>query len=236
MTNKPKLVLLSGLLCSDFVWQPVAQQLKPIADPLILHFAGQDSITAMAQQVLSTCPQGFSLAGHSMGGRVALEVFRLAPERVDRLALLNTGVHPQREGEVNGRQKLVSVAETKGMAALAEAWLPPMVGPSKRSNKLLMSSLSTMVRNHSLSDYKKQIKALLNRPDAESLLPLINVPTLLLSGTEDKWSPVPQHAQMQQAIPGSKLLALDDTGHMSTVESPALVAKALKEWLQWTQS
>ncbi len=233
MNTQPTLIMLSGLLCDDFVWQDVAQHLKPIVNPLIFAFSGYDTIPSMAEYVLKMSPPNFFLAGHSMGGRVALEIFRLAPQRVERLALLNTGVHPKREGETASRQKLVELAEKQGMEALAKAWLPPMVGPRQRENKTLMKQLNSMVANYSLNNYKKQISALINRPNAEAILQSIQVPTLLLSGTEDTWSPLSQHEEIQQAIRQSKLIALPSTGHMSTVEEPLLVAEAFKEWINW---
>lgn len=225
------LLLLSGLLCDDFVWQDVAGLLDDVAEPSIISFAGCRSIPKMAEKVLAMAPERFALAGHSMGGRVALEVFRRAPARVTRLALLNTGVHPRRETEVAGRQQLLDIAVSKGMAAVADEWLPPMMSPGGRRDARLMQQLRQMILRHTPEDFSGQIQALLNRPDAEEVLPLVDIPTLLLSGTEDQWSPVAQHAVMQRQLPSSQLVALEDSGHMSIVEAPAAVAETLRTWL-----
>ena len=112
------LLLLSGLLCDETVWVDAAQDLKS-ADVRIASFQGFDSIQAMAEYVLRVAPQQFLIAGHSMGGRVALEVFRQAKERVLGLALLNTGVHPLRAGEIESRGRLAKLANERGMSAVA---------------------------------------------------------------------------------------------------------------------
>ena len=237
MTNTDErlsLVLLSGLLCDKYVWEKVGELLSDIAAVSIFSFAGLNSLTAMAEKVLAESPDTFSLAGHSMGGRVAFEVYRQAPQRVERLALLNTGAHPRNEAEVPGRQRLLDLSINEGMSAVADTWLPPMMSEKARQDKVLMAALTRMILGHSPEDFAGQIHALLNRPDAKTMLPLIRVPTMLLSGSEDQWSPVSQHREIQAMIPGSELVSLEGVGHMSTVEAPESVAEAMRNWL--TQS
>lgn len=228
-SRKTPLLLLSGLLCDNSVWEDTAKLLADVTQVSIISFAGCRSIPEMAAKVLAQAPPRFALAGHSMGGRVALEVIRAAPDRVTRLALLNTGVHPRQEQEVAGRQRLCALAETDGMAAVADAWLPPMMSPAGRQNPALMQRLKAMVTRHSPVEFHGQIQALLNRPNAAEVLPQIAIPTLFLSGTEDQWSPIAQHETMQQQVPGSTLVALAGVGHMSVVEAPQLVAQALRD-------
>ncbi len=110
MTPPRTLILLSGLLCDDTIWTDVAQRLASRAEVQIVSFPNFDSIEAMAQWVLANAPQGFALAGHSMGGRVALEVARCAPERIDGLGLFNTGTQTRRDGEIESRGRLVNLA------------------------------------------------------------------------------------------------------------------------------
>lgn len=230
--TRPKLVCLAGLLCDQRMWQNVAAQLEKDADVEIISFAGFDDLTDMARFVLSSVEGDFALAGHSMGGRVALEIYRLAPQRVTRLALLNTGVHPKSEKEIPGRMRLINAAKLHGMAILADEWLVPMMSPKGLENRSLMAALEQMVMGYSVEDFEKQIQALINRPDAEGQLANISVPTLLLSGTQDTWSPVTQHQVIQQKITGSELVVIDDAGHMAPVEQPENVAAALHSWLQ----
>ncbi|QRV22614.1 alpha/beta hydrolase [Marinomonas foliarum] len=214
------------------MWQNVASQLEKDANVEIMSFAGFDDLTEMARFVLSSVEGDFALAGHSMGGRVALEIYRLAPQRVTHLALLNTGVHPKSDKEIPGRIRLIDLAKQHGMALLADEWLVPMMSPKGLENRSLMESLEKMVMAYSVEDFEKQIQALINRPDAEGQLANISVPTLLLSGTQDTWSPVAQHQVIQQKITGSELVVIDDAGHMAPVEQPENVAAALHSWLQ----
>lgn len=230
--QKHPLVLLCGLLCDRFVWELVAEQLADIADVSIVSFAGFNDLSVMADHVLSAAPPNFALAGHSMGGRIALEVYRQAPQRVNHIALLNTGVHPRRDSEIQARQGLLELSLKEGMEALVDAWLPPMMSKSALGDLELTSQLRAMVLRHSTEDFRGEIQALLNRPNAEEVLPLISVPTLLISGSEDTWSPTIQHREIQQQTPGSQLLELEGVGHMSTVEAPEKIATALRDWLK----
>jgi pimeloyl-ACP methyl ester carboxylesterase len=230
---KPRhpLLLLCGLLCDGTVWSDIPQRLAPVADVSVISFCGFSSIEAMAQYVLQTAPSRFAVAGHSMGGRVALELMRTAPERISALALLNTGVHPVRDGEPQGRERLLRVASQQGMGALAREWLPPMMGSDVTRSAELLPRLAAMIERCSLSDYAGQIRALLRRPDALAVLPTIVVPTLLLSGSDDTWSPVSQHETMRRRIPHATLFEIHAAGHMAPFERPDAVSLALREWL-----
>src|SRR5579885_611408 len=124
-SGKPPLVLLPGFLCDRAVWQPQMEALSDIAEPTCADYGMLDSIPAMAESVLRHAPERFSVAGHSMGGRVAFEVFRQAPERVERIALLNTGAAARSAGvtgqeEEQRRRGLLAIARTQGMRAMAD--------------------------------------------------------------------------------------------------------------------
>jgi pimeloyl-ACP methyl ester carboxylesterase len=228
--------LLCGLLCDETIWADVPSRLASVASARVVSFAGFTSIAGMAGQVLAAAPPRFALAGHSMGGRVALEVWRQAPERVTALALLNTGVHPPRESEFESRGLLVRLARRYGMAALADEWLPPMMGAPPDRVAQVMPALKAMVQRSTVESFAGQINALLQRPDARPVLPSITVPTLLLSGTNDTWSSLSQHADMQRSVSRSTLVEIAGAGHMSPIERPDAVARALKSWLAAVES
>jgi pimeloyl-ACP methyl ester carboxylesterase len=214
------------LLCDAQVWSHQRAALREFAEVVIPDFRYARSIPDMAQRVLDRAPDRFSIAGHSMGGRVALEVFRMAPERVERLALLDTGIHPRKPGEEAGRQELVELARREGMEALAARWLPPML---HRNHAALRAPLTEMVKRSTPETFENQQRALLDRPDARTVLSAIRCPTLVLCGREDAWTPVGQHEEIAALIPGSKLLVIEECGHMSPVEQPAAVTNALRE-------
>jgi pimeloyl-ACP methyl ester carboxylesterase len=233
---KPTLVLLPGLVCDRAVWAPQIQALSARMHCQVVDYGLLDSLGAMAQHVLDTAPAPtFALAGHSMGGRVALEVMRRAPERVHHLALLDTGTHALAHGDAGkkeraGRMGLLQIAERQGMRAMAAQWAKPMVHPARHGTPLFDMVLDTLERS-SPEQYAAQINALLNRPDAAPLLPNILCPTLILTGREDLWSPPEQHAQMAAAIPGAQLCIVEQCGHMSTLEQPEAVNAAFARWL-----
>jgi pimeloyl-ACP methyl ester carboxylesterase len=227
----PSLLLLSGLLCDETVWVDAAQELASVADVRIVSFQGFDSIRAMAEHVLRSAPQQFLVAGHSMGGRVALEVFRQAKQRVRGLALLNSGVHPLRAGEAESRGRLVRLARERGMSAVAADWLPPMMGASPARVAQVMPKLRDMVERQTADSFAMQTKALLARPDAVRVLPSIKVPALLASGTADTWSPLMQHEEIRRQISEASLVAIEDAGHMAPAEQPQAVAAAMRAWI-----
>jgi len=231
------LMLLPGLNCDAAVWAPQVAALKDQAHCVVPAWGLSDSLTAMAEQVLAEAPtERFSVAGHSMGGRVALEVFRLAPQRVERLALLSTGTHPLAAGEAGekekaGRLALLQIARTQGMRAMGQQWARGMVHRDRLDTPLFEDVLDMLERG-SAAQYAAQINALLTRPDAGPLLPRIACPTLVLTGREDAWSGPAQHEAMAAAIPGAQLVIVEHCGHMCTMEQPQAVSEALTAWLR----
>ena len=204
-----------------------------IADVTIADFSQLDDLTAMACAALDLVDGPVDVVGHSMGGRVAFEVWRLAPECVRTLVVLDTGAHPAGPSEPATRQPLLDVA-AQGMRELAEAWLPPMVHPDRRADPAFMGPLVDMVMRASPELHARQIRALLNRPDATALLSTITVPTLVIVGREDEWSPVAQHETIAASIDSARLEVVDDSGHMVTLEQPAAVTALLRHWLLTT--
>ena len=231
MPDRTTLCLLPGLLCDAVVWTSQRATLADPAETYIPDFMGLDSFGAMARKVLDETRGALSVAGHSMGGRVAFEIWRLAPERLARLALLSTGFHGPHPGEASRRMALVELAYAQGMDAVADLWLPPMVHPDRLNDAELMAPLRAMVRRATPEAFEGQQRAGLHRPDATAYLPRIACPTLVLCGRQDGWSPVPQHEVMARTIPGAALRLIEHCGHMATVERPAEVTAALQAWL-----
>ncbi len=230
------LVLVPGILCDEAVWRPQLAALRSTADIRIAQHGLADSLGAMAEAILDTAAPRFALAGHSMGGRVALEVYARAPERVTRLALLDTGYEELAAGaagerERDGRLRLLRIAERDGMRAMALELSRGMVHPRRLEDAPLMNDILDMISRATPAQYAAQIRALLARPERSGLLHTINVPTLVLCGHEDSWSPVERHRQLAAQIAGSRLVDIPDCGHMSTLEQPEQVAQALRAWL-----
>lgn len=227
------LLLLPGLICDARIWGAQIEALSASRTVISVDdgYGEADSLGAMAERVLETAPERFALAGHSMGGRVALEIFRRVPERVERLALVSTGVHLPRPGEAKGRFELLSRGVEQGMEALIDAWLPPMVWAPNRTIPGLMDNLTAMCADMGLDTYERQMRALLDRPEVESLLPTIRCPTLVATGEHDEWAPPAQHEVIAAAIPGARLVIIPDAGHMAPAERPQAMTDALVSWL-----
>jgi pimeloyl-ACP methyl ester carboxylesterase len=237
MNDPESLVLVPGLVCDDEVW---AAQVAGFAGRWSVHVvahAASSSLGQMAERIIAAAPARFALAGHSMGGRVALEIMARASERVTRLALLDTGFERLAAGEAGdreraGRYRLRDIARTEGMLAMGRQWALGMVHPARLGDEALMDAIHQMIARATPQLFEAQIEALLARPDRRDLLPRIHVPTLVLCGNEDNWSPLARHVEMAAMIAGSTLVGVPDCGHMCTMERPAAITAALIAWMQ----
>lgn len=233
---KPTLLLVPGLLCDEAVWAPQIAALSATHRCVVADHGLADSLDQMAERALTRLGDGpFAVAGHSMGGRVAMALLRRVPERITRVALLDTSWHPVPEGaageaERAGRQALMDLAQTAGMAAMAAQWARGMVHPQALGTPLF-EAIVAMVARHSPAQQAAQVRALLARPDAGPVLRATRCPALLLCGEQDAWSPPARHLEMQAFMPQATLVRVPDCGHMSTMEAPAAVNAALEAWL-----
>lgn len=227
----PTLVFIPGLLSDSVVWQAIGDQLQ---DQYAIHYAdisALESITGAAGQILLETRGPLIVAGHSLGARIALEMYAQAAERFRGLLLADTGTHPKKEGENESRHVMIDLANQEGLNALAERWLPPMVHTSRHTNDPVMQSLHDMVLRASTQQHERQMIALLNRPPAEAILKEITCPVLVLVGRQDQWSPVEQHEAMRDAIYNAELAIIEDAGHFAPIERIDETAAALNQWL-----
>lgn len=236
MATRPPLLLLPGLMCDRAVWAAQIEALSATHECIVPHYGTLDSLSAMATQVLREAPPGpLAVAGHSMGGRIAFEMWAQAPERIGRLALLDTSYHPlpggdEGERERAGRYALLEIARRQGLRPMAREWARGMVHADHLGTPLFEAVLDMFERS-SVAAFAAQIEALLARRDATALLGTITVPTLLLCGRDDAWSPPARHEFMHAHIPGSTLAVIERCGHMSTMEEPGAATAALRDWL-----
>jgi pimeloyl-ACP methyl ester carboxylesterase len=223
------LLFLPGLICDARVFAP---QLAAFAQARAVDGYGQaNTLEAMARVALEQAPESFDLLGHSMGARVALEVFRLAPHRVRRLALVSTGVHPLGADEPAKRRALQAIGHERGFEALVDAWLPPMVAEGNRANAALYVPMRRMCLDQGQPFFDAQIEALLNRPEQESLLSQVTCPTLVMTGEVDGWSGPAQHEAIAARIAAATLTIVPGAGHMLPLEAPEAMNEAIAAWL-----
>lgn len=230
------LVLVPGLMCDHAVWQPVVPTLSAVRHCVVADHGDSDSLQDMAARVLAQAPARFALAGHSMGGRVALEVIRLAPERVTHLALMDTGYLPRAAGaagedEAAKRHALLRIAQAQGVRAMAHDWVQGMVHPSRLQDTALIDAILDMFERKTPDIFARQILALLNRPDATPVLQGLRVPTLVQCGRQDSWATPAQHQALHALVPSARLDIIEDAGHMAPMERPEAVAASLLTWL-----
>jgi pimeloyl-ACP methyl ester carboxylesterase len=232
---RPHLLFLPGLACDADVWQDQVRGLSDVATVTVADYGLSDSIEKMAEVAIASAPARFAVAGHSMGGRAAFEIARRVPKRLTGLALLDTAYRPFTGGEAGEREMakrnaLLEVSRTKGMRAMAEFWMPGIVSAERMSDKLLTGAIIEMMGRKTPEIFAAQIKALINRPDAEPVLRTIECPTLVLCGREDAWSPLELHSEMAAMIPNATLAVIEHSGHMAPMERPKEVTAALKDW------
>jgi len=234
--SRPHLILVPGLMCDMTVWTHQAEHLGTAATIAIPDHGRIDSLPKMAEAILERAPERFALAGHSMGARVAFEVFRQAPERITGISLMDTAYAPRQPGaageaEASQRYALLDIARKRGTRAMGEVWVQKMVHPDRLSDTTLLDAILDMFARKTADNFAAQIRALLDRPDATPLLPQIQCPALVLCGRQDAWSDLAQHEQMAARIPHSTLAVVEDCGHMSTMERPEEVTDAMHAWL-----
>ena len=228
------LVLVPGLLCDERLWQPQAERLADLPDPIIANVIGDGSVSEMARSVLDAAPSAerFALAGLSMGGYVALEVMRVAPERVARLALLDTSARADTPEQTSERRELIELAEKGRFEEVPRRLLPRVLHPDRLDDERLTSTVFGMADAVGPEAFVRQEEAIIGRPDSRETLSGIACPTLVLCGREDALTPLPLHEEMASLIPGSRLRVVEKCGHLSTLERPEAVTAALREWLE----
>ncbi|HWB45450.1 MAG TPA: alpha/beta fold hydrolase [Hyphomicrobiaceae bacterium] len=231
MAGKTNLVLVPGLLCTRALWEPQIKALGDVADMTVADHTRHDTMEAIARSILAAAPERFALAGLSMGGYISYAILRQAPERVTRLALLDTGSRADTPERTAGRRKLIAEAERHGVRHAQELLLDKLIHPSRLTDEPLVEAVLQMADDTGLEAFKRQEAAIIGRPDNRPLLPQIRCPTLVLAGAQDALTPVEMAKEIAAGIPGAALEIVPDCGHLSTMERPDAVSRALRAWL-----
>lgn len=230
--SRPVLVLLSGHMCSEALWKKQIDHFSDRYRCMPMVFRNGDSIANFAEQVLQHAPESFYLAGLSMGGYVAFEVMRRAPERVIRLALLDTSAEPENPDRTVQRKIDLKTAHEKGLPALADQMPARWMHPDMVAKPTLFSEVRDMVLNVGLQALGQQQRAIIERADSFEGLRGIKCPTLILCGRQDASTPLSMHEDIARQVPHAKLVIIDHCGHLSTMEQPDAVNQAMDAWLK----
>ena len=224
-------VLVPGLLTSARLYAGQLPALWRHGPVMVADNTQGEQIGEVASRVLAAAPPRFALAGLSMGGYVALEIMRQAPGRVARLALLDTSARPDTPAQSERRLAQIAKAQAGRFGEIGGEQWPFMVSPAGQQDEQLREVFELMCEETGAAAFARQQRAIMSRPDSRPGLAAIGCPTLVLVGEEDALTPPGLAAEMADAIPGARQVVIPGSGHLSTLEQPALVAGALEAWL-----
>jgi pimeloyl-ACP methyl ester carboxylesterase len=235
MTTPIPLLLLPGLMNDHRVWEPIRKSMPERGSIFVSATHLADTIEASAAAAIEVMPSGkFCVAGFSLGGYVALEVCRQAPERIAGLALLDTGARADSDEAMQNRKRMVAALGSGGasLTQVAGAFVPWILHESRASDSRLMDLLGDMARTVGSDGFVRQQTAAMNRPDNRDVLTRLQCPALILCGREDQVTPLALSEEMARLLAGhAELVAIDRCGHMSTLEQPDAVAEAFARWM-----
>jgi pimeloyl-ACP methyl ester carboxylesterase len=233
MAERTSLVLVPGLLCSAALWAPQIAALSDIADITVADHTRHDSMEGIARSILDAAPERFALAGLSMGGYISCEIVRQQPGRVTRLALLDTGSRADLPERKERRLQLNALARREGAGAVQDELMPLLIHKNRLDDKVFTAMIRQMAIDIGVDALVRQHAAIMSRPDNRPLLPGIRCPTLVLVGREDALTPLELSQEIAAGIAGARLQVIADCGHLSTLEQPDAVDRALRDWLSW---
>jgi pimeloyl-ACP methyl ester carboxylesterase len=231
MSHASNVYFLPGLLEDADAFQEVMGSLGDVATCSVADLTRAATVAQLARDAIDQAPAGaLNLVGHSMGGYVAFEILRAFPERVARLALLNTNARADSPEASENRRRLMAVAERDFEAAFA-ALLPKQMTREHLANPDLTARIASMANSIGKEAFKRQQQAIIARPDSRPGLAKIACPTLVVASREDVIMPLELLEEIARGIPGARLAIVEDSGHVSTLEQPEEVTRLLRDWL-----
>jgi len=234
---KMPLLMVPGLLCSPRLYAPQIEALGEAAEIVVPDWRRAplsiwDSWEATARWVLDQAPaEKFALAGLSLGGMIAVEIMQIAPERVTKLALLDTGVRAQSAAEQSVRRARIRMADEGHFATVLGLQMSRFIPAYRLPDKALVDEVMTMCGEIGSEIYKRQEAMACIRTDRRPDLPRIECPTIVVCGRDDAATPLFLSEEMAKAIGGSELIVIEQCGHLITMEKPAETNAILKKWL-----
>lgn len=229
--SRPALAFACAHMTDERLYAHQIAALQATHDCRVFVFRDHDSMAGMAQQVLASMPERFTLVGLSLGGYAAFEVIRRALPRLQRLVLIDTTAVADHPARRQGRLKDIATVQQGGIDALIPELPARWLLPAHVGNPPLVQLMASMARSVGAQGQFNQQTAMLGRPDSHADLARVRVPTLVMCGRQDPVTPLADHEAMVACVPGSRLTVIEDCGHLSTIEQPQAVTKELKQWL-----
>lgn len=224
-------VLVPGLACTWELFALQSSALEGLATFSVADHSACDDLPSLARSILNGAPRHFALCGFSFGGYVAFEIMRQAPDRVTRLALLDTSAGPELPEQTIQRRSLLELATEEGMERVCDHMMPRLVGGTRRNDPELTKTVRRMFSDTGAACFSRQTRAIMSRPDSRPDLRRIQCPTMILVGRDDVLTPVTAAEEIAAEIHHSNLIVLSDCGHLTTLERPVAVSAAMKNWL-----
>ena len=235
VSERPAIAFVCAHLCDERLYAGQIAALEASHDCRVFAFRDEDMLAAMAEAVLATMPPRFTLVGLSLGGYVAFEIVRRALGRIERLAVLDTTAAADTPARRAGRLADIASVEAGGIEAL----IPELPGrwllPAHRQRADLLALMASMARSIGADGQKNQQRAMLGRPESLADLAAVRVPTLVLCGAGDAVTPPADHEAIAARVAGARLVVVPDSGHLSTIEQPEAVSRALVDWLAFSR-
>lgn len=225
------IVFVPGLLCSAEIFGPQIAALWPYGPVHVASTLEGSTIAEIASSILAAAPPSFALVGLSMGGMISLEIMRQAPERVKKLALLDTSARPDTPAQTELRRASIAQAKAGDFAATLEQALKVGLRPAVWNNPELRQLYRRMGMTIGPESFSRHQEALIARIDSRPSLSRIDAPTLVLVGDIDQLNPPDRAKEIAAAIPGARLVEIPECGHGSTLDQPEAVTHALIQWL-----
>ncbi|HEY1310460.1 MAG TPA: alpha/beta fold hydrolase [Pseudolabrys sp.] len=232
MAQSLPLVLVPGLTCTARLYAPQVAALWPFGQVAVADHRRDDDMMAIAARILADAPPRFALAGLSMGGYIAFAMMRQAPERIAKLALLDTSARPDTTEQSAGRNTQIVMAQGGRYGEIPDLSIPRYLNAKHQRNERLTTIVRQMIAETGPEAFVRQQKAIMTRPDSRPLLCSIRCPTLVLVGDSDVATPPDLNKEIATGIPGAKLVTVPDSGHLTTLEQPEAVNAAMAEWLR----
>ena len=233
MSDPVPTVLIPGLTCSARLYADQIPALWRFGPVTVADHTRDDSMAAIARRILVAAPPRFALAGLSMGGYIAFEIMRQAPERVVKLALLDTGARAEAPEQTERRKVVIALAKSGRYDEVPEIAFPIYVHPNRHNDQALKQTVRMMAAETGVEAFLRQQQAIIGRPDSRPGLAGIKCPTLVLVGDGDEATPPELAREIAGAIVGARLAVIPECGHLSTLEQPERVTAALIDWMRW---
>ena len=228
MPSRLPVVFLPGLLSDAALWRGAIQALEGVIAPQVAAITRQNTIEALARSVLVNAPPQFALVALSMGGYVAFEILRQAPERVLKLCLFDTSARADTDEQKERRRLLIALSRSGEFKGVTPRLLPMLIHANRLQDDHLTGTIMAMAERVGREAFQNQQTAIMNRIDSRPFLPKITCPTHIIGGHQDALTPPAILQEIAQGIRGSHLTLIENCGHLPPLEQPETANRLLR--------